>query len=133
MTSPSKKLAMEAVTTEAAARRSPWSTLKVPSGMKSMIMAKREATKPMTMPWNQLNYALYMSPVFPVYYTVTTVSWSQKLVQNDNIHSMILDVHVFKVWCLKIPFSVEPCKPIKYHNILANDPIVQGQYAEILA
>ena len=27
-----------------------------------------------------------MSPVFPVFYTVTTVSWSQKIVQNDNIH-----------------------------------------------
>ena len=37
------------------------------------------------------------------------------LVQNDNIHSMILDVHVFKVWGLKIPFSVEPRKPIKYY------------------
>jgi hypothetical protein len=46
---------MEAVTTEAAARRRPWSTLKVPSGMKSMIMAKREATKPMTIPWKQFN------------------------------------------------------------------------------
>ena len=38
----------------------------------------------------------YMSPVFPVFYTVTTVSWSQTRVQNVNIHSMILDVQVFQ-------------------------------------
>jgi hypothetical protein len=50
MTRPRRKLAMEAVTTEAAARRRPWSTLKVPSGMKSMIMANRDATNPMTIP-----------------------------------------------------------------------------------
>ena len=37
-----------------------------------------------------------MSPVFPVFHTITTVSWSQKRVQNDNIHSIILDVHVFQ-------------------------------------
>ena len=60
-----------------------------------------------------------MSPVFPVFYTVTTVSWSQKRAQNDDIHSMILDVHVFKVWRLKNPFSVELRKPIKYHAIFA--------------
>ena len=53
-----------------------------------------------------------MSPVFPVFHTVTTMSWSQKRVQNDNIHSTILDVHVFKVWRLKIPFSAELRKPI---------------------
>ena len=50
MMRPRRKLAMEAVTTEAAAKRRPWSTLKVPSGMKSMTMAKRDATNPMTMP-----------------------------------------------------------------------------------
>lgn len=47
---PRRKLAMEAVTMEAAARRRPWSTLNVPSGMKSINMAKRDAMKPMTMP-----------------------------------------------------------------------------------
>ena len=47
----------------------------------------------------------YMSPVFPGSYTVTTVSWSQKRVKNDNIHSTILDVHVFKVLTLtQCPF-----------------------------
>ena len=53
------------------------------------------------------NIGLFMSPVFPVFYTVTTVSWSQKPVHNDNIFSMILGVHVSKVWHLKIPFSVD--------------------------
>ena len=46
----------------------------------------------------------YVSPVFPLFHTVTTVSWYQKRVQNDNIHSIILDVHVFKVWRLKNSF-----------------------------
>ena len=62
------------------------------------------------------SFCVHMSPVFTVFYTVTRVSWSQKHVQNDNIHSIILDVYVFKVWRLKIPFSVEPCKLIKYYQ-----------------
>ena len=57
-----------------------------------------------------------MSPVFPVFHSVTTVSWSQKRMLNDNIHSTILDVHVFKVWHLKMPFSVEPASQSKYIN-----------------
>ena len=65
-----------------------------------------------------------MSPVFPVFYTVTTVSWSQKHVQNDSIHSIIFDVHVFKVWGIKIPFSEELCKPIKYHTIFLRSDII---------
>ena len=28
---------------------------------------------------------VFMSPVFPVCHTVTTVSWSQKRIQNDNL------------------------------------------------
>ena len=43
----------------------------------------------------QFRVWLFMSPVFPVFHTVATVSLSQKRVQNDNIHSMILDVYVF--------------------------------------
>ena len=54
-----------------------------------------------------------MSPVFPVFHTVTTVSWSLKFIQNDNIHSTILDVHVLEVWRLKIPFSTERASPTK--------------------
>ena len=37
----------------------------------------------------------YTSPVFPVFHTATTVSLSQKLVPNDNIHSIILDTMAF--------------------------------------
>ena len=36
-----------------------------------------------------MGLCLCMSLDFPVFYTVTTVSWSQKHVQNENIHSMI--------------------------------------------
>ena len=54
-----------------------------------------------------------MSPVFPVFNNVKTVSWSQKHMQNDKIHSTILDVHVFKVWHLKITFSVKLHDPNK--------------------
>ena len=59
-----------------------------------------------------------MSPVFPVFYTVTTVGWSQKRVQNDNIHSMILDVHIFKVWHLKMPviLQVKSLKKVKINK-----------------
>ena len=57
-----------------------------------------------------------MSPVFRVFHTVTTVSWSQKCIQNDNIHSTILDVHVLEVWRLQIPFSAGLCKPNKLSN-----------------
>ena len=51
---------------------------------------------------------------FPVIYTVIKVSWSQKRVQNDSIHSIILDVHVFQGVASKIPSFAEPCKPINY-------------------
>ena len=54
-----------------------------------------------------------MSPVFQVLHTVTKVSWSQKRRQNDNIHSKILDVRVFKVWRLKLSLSAELRKPNK--------------------
>ena len=59
-----------------------------------------------------LRYTWFKPVILRTHYNVSTVSWSQKRVQNDNIHSLILDVHVFKVWHLKIPFSVELCKPI---------------------
>ena len=38
-----------------------------------------------------------MSPVSPVFHTVVTVSWSQRSTKNDDIHSIIFDIHAFQV------------------------------------
>ena len=88
-----------------------WVTLIVHSNTIAHVTLQPDPTQKITQPLN-------MSPVFPVFHTVTTVSWPQKHMQNDNVHSTILDVYVLEVWHLKIPFSAELCKPKKNMSFL---------------
>ena len=49
---------------------------------------------PLTQIWGTYFCWIFTSPVSPVFHTVVIVSWSQSKTKDDDIHSIILYVHV---------------------------------------